>query len=154
EPGPRLQERLRHRRLGDGVGRLREPLADLHGADRPRRRPRRHVAEARRALGGRQMIDRRELIERAAAMLGTAVSASAMAGVLAGCASTPGAAPGPKRFFSTEEMQIAAAMADQIIPRTDTPGALDAGVAAYMDRMMVGYYTDKERDILRAGLRQ
>jgi gluconate 2-dehydrogenase gamma chain len=44
------------------------------------------------------------------------------------------------------------AMADQILPRTDTPGALDVGVPAFIDRMLSGYYTDKERGIVRAGL--
>ena len=49
-------------------------------------------------------------------------------------------------------MATVTAMADQILPKTDTPGALDVGVPAFIDRMLAGYYTDKERGIVRAGL--
>lgn len=104
------------------------------------------------------MMDRRELLHRAAMMLGGAISASTAAGVLAGCVATPdpttsgdGAKSG---FLKPGEMAIITAMADQIIPRTDTPGALDAGVPAYVDRMATGYYGDIERGVLRAGLMQ
>ena len=49
-------------------------------------------------------------------------------------------------------MATVTAMADQILPKTDTPGALDVGVPAFIDRMLAGYYTDKERGIIRGGL--
>ncbi|MDP3737757.1 MAG: gluconate 2-dehydrogenase subunit 3 family protein [Hyphomonadaceae bacterium] len=98
------------------------------------------------------MMDRRELIQKAAMLLGGAVSASAMAGVLAGCVSTPEATSGKQTFFTPSEMRTATAVADQILPRTDTPGAIDVGVPAFMDKMMAGYYREKQRSILRAGL--
>ena len=98
------------------------------------------------------MMDRRELIQKAAMLLGGAVSASAMSGVLAGCVSTPSSSSDKQTFFTPAEMKTATAVADQILPRTDTPGALDVGVPAFMDRMMAGYYQDKQRRILRDGL--
>jgi hypothetical protein len=49
-------------------------------------------------------------------------------------------------------MRTITAMADQIIPKTDTPGAVDVGVPAFIDRMLAGYYQDKERTIIRTGL--
>jgi len=98
------------------------------------------------------MIDRREMIQRAVALLGGAVSSSAMAGVLAGCVSAPPAAGDKQTFFTADEMKAATAVADQILPRTDTPGAIDVGVPGFMDRMMAGYYKDRQRRILRAGL--
>jgi len=58
-----------------------------------------------------------------------------------------------KTFLSADEMRIVTAMSDQIIPRTDTPGALDVGVPAYVDRMLAGYYQDREREIFRQGMR-
>lgn len=103
------------------------------------------------------MMDRRELLQRASALLGGAISASAAAGILAGCSTIPfmpgseGAAQ-PKTFFTPDEMLTAQIMADHIIPRTDTPGAVDAGVPAFMDRMLAGYYQDRERKALRTGL--
>jgi gluconate 2-dehydrogenase gamma chain len=99
------------------------------------------------------MMDRRELLHRAAILLGGALSSGTVAGVLAGCVSTPGGDAAAKTFLTPDEMRIVTAMSDQIIPRTDTPGALDVGVPDYVDRMLAGYYQNRERDIFRQGLR-
>ena len=104
------------------------------------------------------MMDRRELLHRASMLLGGAITASAASGILAGCVSTPVAdtADGAAKtgFLNAEETSIISAMAEQIIPRTDTPGAIDAGVPNFIDRMVSGYYQPKEKEIIRAGLRQ
>jgi gluconate 2-dehydrogenase gamma chain len=101
------------------------------------------------------MIDRRELLHRTALLLGGAISSSAAAGILSGCAAAPPADETPTQttaFFTPAEAATVSAMAEQILPRTDTPGALDAGVPAFIDRMMAGFYQDNERAALRAGL--
>lgn len=115
------------------------------------------------------MMDRRELLHRATLTLGGFISASAASGILAGCVATPEPAPplgataaeAPPlntakagAFLTAEEMATVTAMADQILPKTDTPGAVDVGVPSFVDRMLAGYYTDKERGIVRAGLTQ
>jgi hypothetical protein len=98
-------------------------------------------------------MDRRELLHRASMLLGGAISASAASGILAGCVSTPGDGT-MTTFLTEEEKRTVTAMSDQIIPRTDTPGAVDAGVPAFFDKMLAGYYQEKERTIIRSGLRQ
>ena len=100
------------------------------------------------------MMDRRELLYRASMILGGALSAGTVSGILAGCTTTPDAAGGKAAggFLSPDEMAIVTAMSDQIIPRTDTPGAVDVGVPAFIDRMLTGYYQDRERKAMRAGL--
>ncbi len=105
------------------------------------------------------MMDRRELLHRASMLLGGAISTSAAAGILAGCVATPeaGTAPGigpAASFFTDAEMTTVVAMANQIIPRTETPGAIDVGVPGFIDRMLSGYYQDREGSIIRAGLQQ
>lgn len=110
------------------------------------------------------MMDRRELLHRATMTLGGVISASAASGILAGCVATPEPVTpaGPATtvaskagaFLNAEEMATITAMADQILPKTETPGAVDVGVPSFIDRMLAGYYTDKERGIIRAGLTQ
>lgn len=106
-------------------------------------------------------MDRRELLHRASMLLGGAISASAASGILAGCVATPEPTPEPEEpmpigatgsYLTPLEMATVTSMADQIIPRTDTPGALDVGVPAFIDRMLAGYYNGRERDVMRAGL--
>ncbi len=103
------------------------------------------------------MMDRRELLHRASLLMGGAISASAATGILAGCVATPwmdGPTPmgATGNFLTPLEMATTTAMADQIIPKTDTPGALDVGVPAFIDRMLASYYQQREHDIVRAGL--
>lgn len=42
--------------------------------------------------------------------------------------------------------------AERIIPRTDTPGATEANVTAFIDHMLANWYSAKERDTFVGGL--
>lgn len=44
------------------------------------------------------------------------------------------------------------AAAERILPATDTPGATDAGVTTFIDRMLADWYDPAERDRLLGGL--
>ena len=44
--------------------------------------------------------------------------------------------------------------ADRIIPASDTPGATDADVVTFIDRMLADWYNRDERDRFLAGLRE
>jgi gluconate 2-dehydrogenase gamma chain len=77
----------------------------------------------------RFVLDRRVLLAGAIALVG---------GTLAGFpAELLALAPATQaRFFTPAQFAILDAVVDIIIPRTDTPGARDAGVADFIDRMM------------------
>jgi gluconate 2-dehydrogenase gamma chain len=55
-------------------------------------------------------------------------------------------------YFSPAQREIVTAMAEVIIPRTDTPGAIDAGVPHYIELMVADWFNDGERAIFDAGL--
>ena len=46
------------------------------------------------------------------------------------------AAPRLPAFFNADDLKLVSRLADLIIPRTDTPGALDAGVPFYIDMVL------------------
>lgn len=96
-------------------------------------------------------ISRRDAIRRTALFLGIAVSPAWMEGVLS--AQAAGKRNGEKpQHLSAEEFEVAGAVAERILPRTDTPGAKDVGVPAFIDLIVGGYFTDTEKKTLRDGL--
>lgn len=72
-------------------------------------------------------MDRREALRRTALLMGGAVSAPAIMGVLKGCTARPGVDWKPE-FLNDEQASIITDISEIIIPRTDTPGAKDVGV--------------------------
>lgn len=97
------------------------------------------------------MLDRRDFLVVIAASLGTVALGSPMLRVLAG--ETPIAAGGEGLFSELQSRQVAL-LAEMVIPRTDTPGALDAGVPAFIGMMVAKWYTDLERQIFLDGLQE
>lgn len=59
---------------------------------------------------------------------------------------------GPWRLLSPRQGEIATAVADTIIPATDTPGAREAGVGPFIDFMVERTYDAEELDRFLAGL--
>jgi hypothetical protein len=101
-------------------------------------------------------ITRRQALQRAAAMLGGALAASTVAGVLAEDGLAWAAVPAPSWAPTTldaRQLELVATLAEHIIPATDTPGARAAGVHRFVDALLTGYYSDAERDRFLAGLR-
>ncbi|MBT4521710.1 MAG: gluconate 2-dehydrogenase subunit 3 family protein [Halieaceae bacterium] len=57
-------------------------------------------------------------------------------------------------FFDSQQRSDIVAIADAIIPRTETPGAVDARVPRYVELMVSNWLTDPERKLFMAGLDQ
>src|SRR6059058_958342 len=98
-------------------------------------------------------IDRREALRRAALLLGGALSASTVAGVLAGCeAGRPPNGAWAPRALSSDQLELAATIAEHILPETDTPGARSVGVHRFIDAMLADSYPTEQRQRFLAGL--
>ena len=97
------------------------------------------------------LMTRRAAIARVANLLGGAVSASTVAGVLAGCDRRP-ASDAAASALDADQREMVATLADHILPETDTPGARTVGVHDFIDAMMTDYYPADERDRFLAGL--
>lgn len=93
------------------------------------------------------LIGRREAIRRAALLAGVVVAPEWLMAV--DQAASP-AAQGPR--LTSAHAAIAGAVADRILPRTDTPGAADVGVPAFIDRLYGEFMTPAERQMLTDGL--
>lgn len=57
------------------------------------------------------------------------------------------------RILSADELQLVGRIADDVLPRTDTPGATDVGVPAFIDLMLARWYVPADAASFRRGLR-
>lgn len=96
-------------------------------------------------------MNRREALQRTALMMGYAVSASALAGIMKGCKAAPELTYQPV-FFTEDQARIVAEVAEIFIPKTDTPGAKEAGVPGFIDQILRECYDKEDQDRFLTGL--
>lgn len=101
-------------------------------------------------------MNRRELLQCAAVLIG-GVSASRLGFALSEeqrvyLAAAPDYIDREGDYLTPPQRKIIAAMTEVIIPRTDTPGAIDANVPRYIELMYAQWLNEPERAIFEAGL--
>lgn len=96
-------------------------------------------------------MDRRQALQRAGLVLGYAISAPVIAGIMNGCKSTPDLTYKPV-FFTEEQAGLVSEVTAIIIPKTDTPGAKEVGVPAFIDQLIKQCYKKEDQDRFIAGL--
>lgn len=100
------------------------------------------------------MIDRRELLKRVAYLMGGAISAPAVFGVLQGCSPKKPSGDWIPAFLTPEQGALVAEVAEILIPRTDTRGAKDVGVPSFIDTILKDCYSKPDQDRYLSGLQQ
>ncbi|MBV1686689.1 gluconate 2-dehydrogenase subunit 3 family protein [Novosphingobium sp. G106] len=84
-------------------------------------------------------MDRRSLLESALLLMGVTVTAGFSTEAFAKAAASP------KPFLDQKSFTLLSAIADTIIPKTDTPGAVDAHVPAKFDALLVNWASPEHR---------
>jgi hypothetical protein len=97
------------------------------------------------------LITRREAIRRTALALGIALTPSLIDGVMNAQPATRAVGDAPV-YLSAAQFATVRAMVERILPKTDTPGANDVGVPAFIDLMYGKYLTEEERRVFATGL--
>ena len=59
-----------------------------------------------------------------------------------------------QRYLSGEKYDVLWVIAERILPRTDSPGADDAGVAPFVDQLFGEYFNEADRQMYEEGLDQ
>jgi gluconate 2-dehydrogenase gamma chain len=94
-------------------------------------------------------LDRRGLLTGAAALLGADIVLP-LARALA--AESPPGFTSSRAFFTADQRSLVAAVSERIIPTTDTPGAIAAGVPAFIEMMLADAYEVTDRNEFLQGL--
>lgn len=94
-------------------------------------------------------MKRREALQRVALLVGGTVVGADL--FLQGCKSNTKTA---KSFFSDDEIIFLDEVAETIIPKTNTPGAKDAQVGAFMNVMVSDCYTKNDQKVFKEGMRE
>ena len=103
-------------------------------------------------------VTRREALVRASRMLGGAITAPTLLGILAACerqgtdSAADTAGPYAMRTLNPDQSALVDAISETIIPATDTPGARAARVNEFIDAMLTDYYPEEERTRFLAGI--
>jgi gluconate 2-dehydrogenase gamma chain len=96
-------------------------------------------------------MNRREALQRAAWLMGGALSAPLTLDALDAYAAT--ATPDWKpAVLSKQQADLISAVADIMIPRTTTPGAKDVGVTELIDSLLKDVYSKEDRERYLLGL--
>ena len=94
-------------------------------------------------------LDRRGLLATAMLLLGAEVAAP-LSRALASDA-VPGFSASQAQF-TPDQRALVSAISERIIPTTDTPGAITAGVPAFIELMLADWYAPGDRDEFMNGL--
>lgn len=96
------------------------------------------------------MLNRRDTLRGLALTVGIGTTGWAER-ALASAAPAPALTWTPTALTS-DQARLLDVVAELIIPKTDTPGAREAGVPQFIDRALANYYEKDQADRLRAGL--
>jgi len=94
-------------------------------------------------------VERRDLLRALSAAAAVTIMPRTAQAAWETVAASPSA---PPRVLTDDRSELVKALADAIIPRTDTPSASDVNVMAFIDVIVAEYYSDDERAVFLAGL--
>ncbi len=99
-------------------------------------------------------MNRRDALKNTFLLVGgTTISASAIATMMTSCQTGPDIGFTPT-FLTEAEAQTLTAAVDVLIPKTDTPGAVEAGVSQLIDLLATNIFTEEDQKRLQDGIAQ
>ncbi len=101
------------------------------------------------------VIDRRTALAGVTAMFGTALFAPiARLAAQDGASALAGIDDGPPTtaVFSSDQRLLVEALSERVLPATDTPGALAAGVPDFIEKLLADWSYPQEREPILEGL--
>lgn len=99
-------------------------------------------------------MKRRDALGRVALIMGGTLSAPTILAFLEGCKSAGDTSTAMTFPFPAERKALISEIAEVIIPKTDTPGAKDAKVGEFIEKMLKDCYAAKDQNSFDKGLEE
>lgn len=96
-------------------------------------------------------MNRREALKGTAMILGYAITGATISSIIQSCGTGEKLSWTPQ-ILNQEQAKILSALVDRILPRTDTPGALDVGTDGFIDKILASAFPEKIQKGFAAGL--
>jgi len=96
-------------------------------------------------------MDRRSALKKAGVLAGSAVAMPSLISLLQSCTSENRLDWQPL-FFTETEAKTISVLVDTILPRTDTPGALDVKSDIFIDKVIARTYDEEAQNKMRADI--
>ena len=96
-------------------------------------------------------MKRRDAIKSASLILGYTMAVGTSAAIMSGCKAEPKIDYTPE-MLNMDQLKNVMHLAERIIPQTDTPGAMAAGVHTFIDRTISRFWEKEDQDKILAGL--
>lgn len=93
-------------------------------------------------------MGRRSALKKTGLLAGIAVAMPSILSILQACNDEPRLTWQPK-FFTEVEAKTIGGIVDMILPRTDTPGALDVNVDVFIDKIIAQTYDAESQEHMR-----
>lgn len=96
-------------------------------------------------------MDRRKAIQRSGYITAGAILAPSLLSIFQSC-QTENRLDWKPQFFTDTETKCVTSLLDAILPRTETPGALDVNVDVFMDKILAEMYTEEGKQVMRRNI--
>lgn len=98
------------------------------------------------------LLDRRSIVTGIAAMIAGPLVAPVARAMQADVISPKDGLDVVHPIFTPDLRALTAAISERIVPTTDTPGAIAAGVPAFIEMMLADWHTPAERELIVTGM--
>jgi len=97
-------------------------------------------------------LNRRSALQKVSYLVGGVVATPTLLSVMNSCRQSPPAMNWTPQYLNPEQSRLVTSLTELILPRTETPGAIDAGVPEFVDKLWGECLASEAQAVFTEGL--